>query len=83
MAEIDQMALTYRAKAFTMGFCLDCHRDPAPNLRPADRITDMGWKPSGDRGRKAMRSPRMKAFARANSFTVTCATDEALGIATI
>src|SRR5437016_5485518 len=25
---IDQMALTYRAKAFTMDFCLDCHRDP-------------------------------------------------------
>jgi hypothetical protein len=42
------MALTYRAKAFTMQFCLDCHRDPAPNLRPADAITKMGWKPHGD-----------------------------------
>lgn len=45
---IDQMALTYRAKAFTMQFCLDCHRDPAPNLRPADHITDMTWKPPAD-----------------------------------
>ena len=45
---IDKMALTYRAKAFTMQFCLDCHRDPAPNLRPADAITMMGWKPRGD-----------------------------------
>ena len=45
---IDKMALTYRAKAFTMQFCLDCHRDPAPNLRPADAITTMGWKPHGD-----------------------------------
>jgi hypothetical protein len=45
---IDNMALTYRAKAFTMQFCLDCHRDPAPNLRPADAITTMGWKPHGD-----------------------------------
>ncbi|MGN6410409.1 MAG: cytochrome C [Nitrobacter sp.] len=45
---IDEMALTYRAKAFTMQFCLDCHRDPAPNLRPADAVTAMGWKPQGD-----------------------------------
>jgi hypothetical protein len=45
---IDEMALTYRAKAFTMQFCLDCHRDPAPNLRPANAITAMGWKPEGD-----------------------------------
>ena len=45
---IDQMALTYRAKAFTMEFCLDCHRDPSPNLRPKDHITDMTWKPAGD-----------------------------------
>jgi Cytochrome c7 and related cytochrome c/Class III cytochrome C family len=45
---IDAMALTYRAKSFTMQFCLDCHRDPAPNLRPQDRITDMNWKPPAD-----------------------------------
>jgi hypothetical protein len=41
---IDQMALSYREKPLTMGFCLDCHRDPAPKLRPWDRITDMTWK---------------------------------------
>jgi hypothetical protein len=46
---IDTMALTYRAKAFTMEFCLDCHRDPAPNLRPQDHITDMAWMPPADR----------------------------------
>jgi cytochrome c7-like protein len=47
---IDTMALTYRAKALTMQFCLDCHRDPAPHLRPRDEITNMAWRPSGDRG---------------------------------
>jgi hypothetical protein len=39
------MALTYRAKAFTMEFCIDCHRDPAPHLRPKDHVTDMAWTP--------------------------------------
>jgi hypothetical protein len=45
---IDTMPLTYRAKAFTMQFCIDCHRDPVPHLRPANHITDMAWTPAGD-----------------------------------
>jgi len=45
---IDRMALTYRAVPLTMQFCLDCHRDPAPRLRPADQVTNMDWKPKGD-----------------------------------
>ena len=45
---INMMPLTYRAKAFTMEFCIDCHRDPAPNLRPADHVTDMTWRPPSD-----------------------------------
>jgi hypothetical protein len=45
---IDTMALTERAKPFTMQFCLDCHRDPAPHLRPLDQITSMSWQPEGD-----------------------------------
>lgn len=49
---IDQMALTYRAKAFTMEFCIDCHRDPAPHLRPPDHITDMAWTPPADARRE-------------------------------
>jgi hypothetical protein len=45
---IDHMALTYQAKALTMEFCLDCHRDPAPHLRPLEHITDMEWKAPQD-----------------------------------
>ena len=45
---VDRMSLTYRAQPFEMRWCLDCHRDPAPHLRPRDRITDMAWEPPGD-----------------------------------
>lgn len=45
---IDEMALTYRAIPFKMEFCVECHRDPAPNLRPRQFITNMTWKPDGD-----------------------------------
>jgi len=29
----------------SMGWCLECHRDPQPNLRPKSEITNMGWQP--------------------------------------
>jgi Cytochrome c7 and related cytochrome c len=50
---IDRMPLTVKAHAFTMQFCVDCHRDPAPNLRPPDRITDMAWNPEDARAQGA------------------------------
>ena len=31
-----------------MGWCLDCHRNPEPNLRPRDKVTDMAWRPEGE-----------------------------------
>jgi hypothetical protein len=31
-----------------MGWCVDCHRDPRPNLRPRQAIFDMGWHRSKD-----------------------------------
>jgi predicted CXXCH cytochrome family protein len=43
---VDEMAKVYAAMPLTMQWCLDCHRDPAPHLRPEDCITDMEWKPA-------------------------------------
>lgn len=45
---VDKMPLMERAVPLTMQFCLDCHRDPAPRLRPANQVTNMEWKPPGD-----------------------------------
>ena len=43
---IDKMEVVYQAKALTMMWCLDCHRNPDKNLRPLDKITTMGYRPS-------------------------------------
>jgi hypothetical protein len=43
---VDRMPLTYKAKTLTMGFCLECHRDPGPNLRPRDQIYNTEWQRS-------------------------------------
>ena len=45
---IDQMDEVHQDKPLSMGFCLNCHRDPAQHLRPADKVTDLGWKWSPD-----------------------------------
>ena len=42
--ELDRMPLTAKAHAFTMRFCLDCHRDPGPELRPRAALFDLHWQ---------------------------------------
>jgi len=41
---IDYMEVVHQAKPLSMGWCLGCHREPEKNLRPRDKVTDMGWK---------------------------------------
>lgn len=45
---VDHMPLMRQAAPLTMGWCLDCHRDPAPNLRPAADLFDSDWTPPSD-----------------------------------
>ncbi len=42
--QIDQMALTYKATSLTMTWCIDCHRDPSPYLRPVDQVFNMNYQ---------------------------------------
>jgi len=45
---VDEMPLTWQEKSMSMGWCLDCHRDPAQYIRPREAVTDMNWKPSDE-----------------------------------
>jgi hypothetical protein len=45
---VDRMDVVRQDKPLNMGFCLECHRDPKPNLRPKDQITNMTWTPSAE-----------------------------------
>ncbi len=41
---IDQMPVVSQEEPLSMSWCLDCHRNPGPSLRPADvSVTDMAW----------------------------------------
>lgn len=41
---VDQMEVVRVEEPIAMQWCLDCHRNPAPNLRPKDEITNMAWE---------------------------------------
>ncbi len=41
---IDQMPQVAKHAPLTMGWCLECHRNPEPNLRPREEITSMDWQ---------------------------------------
>ena len=45
---IDRMERVYQAETLSMGWCLDCHRDPAPHLRPQQYVTQLGWNLAED-----------------------------------
>jgi len=40
---IDQMPEVYQFAPLSMGWCLDCHREPFKNLRPPEEVTNMTW----------------------------------------
>jgi hypothetical protein len=64
---VDEMAAVEQIQPLTMGWCLDCHRDPAPRLRPPSEVTNMEWKPDGD--------PRAVGEAVARKYDVKPRTD--------
>ncbi len=45
---VDKMNLTYQSPTLFMSWCLDCHRNPAPNLRPRSEVFNMEWQPPDD-----------------------------------
>jgi len=59
---IDQMDVVSQVKPLSMAWCLECHRDPGPNLRPRTEITNMAfdvtqYDPASDKTRTRKLSP--------------------------
>jgi hypothetical protein len=42
--QVNQMPLVWQAAPLLMEWCLDCHRNPQPNLRPRDQVFNMDWR---------------------------------------
>ena len=45
---VDEMPIMYQQNTLQMEWCLNCHRNPAVNLRPTSEIYNMAWKPASE-----------------------------------
>ncbi len=45
---VDQMIEVKQVQPLNMGWCLDCHRNPAANIRPVEYVTKLDWTPDRD-----------------------------------
>jgi hypothetical protein len=43
--QVNRMDEVYHAQPFSMAFCLECHRNPAPRLRDPELVFDLNWQP--------------------------------------
>ena len=50
--DVADMPLIAKAEPLSMSWCLDCHRDPAKNLRPESEIFDTAWQKPADQEEK-------------------------------
>ncbi len=71
---VDEMPLVFQANTLLMQWCLDCHRNPEPYLRPMDKVFVMDWRPGADQdelGKKFAKERNLRTTAELTSCS-TC-----------
>jgi cytochrome c peroxidase len=46
--QLDRMPFTYQAPTLLMKWCLDCHRDPAKEIRPREQVFNVNYQRPAD-----------------------------------
>jgi hypothetical protein len=75
---VDMMPLMYAQNTLQMEWCLDCHRNPAKNLRPTSQIYNMAWEKPGE-DRPVWCSVGNEAGGVPTAQSVDCVTKEPSG----
>jgi hypothetical protein len=44
--QVNKMTEVYQAKSLSMGWCLECHREPEKFLWPKEKVTNLDWRPN-------------------------------------
>lgn len=61
---VDRMNLTWQQPSLQMEWCLGCHRNPQPNIRPRSEVFNMDWQPPADQpnlGEELMAAHKVRA----------------------
>ncbi len=56
---IDEMDVVAQHQPLSMGWCLDCHRDPDDHLRPVSEVTNMKWTPPANQAEFASKQKEL------------------------
>jgi len=70
--DIAAMDVVMQTEPLSMGWCLDCHRNPAPHLRDTSKVslTDTKWTPGPDQADSAARLILEKKIAPSEDCSV-------------
>jgi menaquinone reductase, multiheme cytochrome c subunit len=70
---INQMEVVRQVQPLNMAWCVECHRNPQPYLRPKDQVTNLDWTPPVAAERvKLGRELKAKYHANPSTDCVTC-----------
>lgn len=61
--DVASMDEVVQKEPLSMGWCLSCHRDPDPYLRPRDQLTNTAWEPPSDQLELARKIRQAKHIA--------------------
>jgi hypothetical protein len=53
-SNVNEMDVVRQTKPLSMGWCLDCHANPVPHLRPVAEVTNMNYKQTDAHARIAL-----------------------------
>ena len=71
--QVGFMPRVAQMEPLTMGWCLDCHRNPLPHVRPRSELTNPVWRPQIDPESEALRRELVaKNQVRSLTFCSTC-----------
>jgi Cytochrome c7 and related cytochrome c len=74
---VDEMPLMYQQNTLQMEWCLNCHRNPAANLRPTSEIYNMSW--AGPSSEKPVWCTSTVKGAGPTAQNVSCTTTDPSG----
>lgn len=72
---VDQMRTAVKTEPMTMGWCLECHRDPATQLRPRSEVLNMDYSaPSLPEAQRALGEQLIAAYHIDTDRLIQCST---------
>src|SRR5436190_357381 len=71
---VDQMEVVYQAQPLSMAWCISCHSNPGPQLRPLDKVMDLAWKPVPGSAKTLGKELVQQYHIRDSAYMVSCST---------